>query len=105
MRIELDLPDWAEGRHIYVMAGVEEVARKPPGRPWQIKTVRCDLCGGCCKKVGQNWRMGRDPETGWCARLRQAGPEFYCDLGLMRPLACCVGEPQSEFCCIRFEES
>lgn len=49
MKIELDLPEWTEERHIRIFAGLEEVARKLHGKPLEIKVARCSQCGECCK--------------------------------------------------------
>lgn len=52
MEVNLVLPKWAEERHIRVFAGLEEVARKLHGKPWEVKVARCQQCGECCKLDG-----------------------------------------------------
>jgi len=49
MRIEIELPDWVDERHIYIMAGVELAAYKEAQETtWHVKTKRCVQCGRCC---------------------------------------------------------
>lgn len=103
MRIELDLPDWVEERHIRIFAGIEEVAKKLHGKPWQIKVARCDMCGKCCMDVPDNWRFGRDEKTGWCKNLVYYANEYRC--GIDRPFGCCAGDDSEEdYCSIEWQE-
>lgn len=103
MRIELELPEWAEERHIRIFAGIEEVAKKLHGKSWQIKVIRCDMCGKCCMDVPENWRFGRDEETGWCKNLIYYANEYRC--GIDRPFTCCAGDhSEEEYCCIEWQE-
>lgn len=60
MKIEVEIPDWAFGKPIYVIAGTELLAYRQPivrhknGKhetiygPTKIKTYRCEGCGECC---------------------------------------------------------
>lgn len=103
MRIELDLPDWVEERHIRIFAGIEEVAKKMQGKPWQVKVVRCNYCGRCCMNVPDNWVCGKDPETGNCQYLTKEGSKYVCGIG--RPFFCCAGDPSpEEYCSIEWKE-
>ena len=86
MRIELELPEWTEERHIYVMAGIELVAYKYLNQPWKVKTGRCNMCGKCCSS------FRNDSETiinGTCINLVNDGPKRICKLGVNRPWNCC----------------
>ena len=84
MRVELDLPDWVEGRSIHILAGIEEVAHKLSGESWQIKISRCSRCGKCC---------------GNCKYLRYDANEFRCSLGVKMPYECCVSDGVLENSC------
>ncbi len=58
MKIELEIPKWAYGKPIYVIAGNELLAYKQPRvrkKPYSkgyhslmIKVERCNGCGQCC---------------------------------------------------------
>jgi hypothetical protein len=107
MKLELELPDWCNERHIYVLAGIELVAFKQYGKDWtRIKTVRCNECGECCKDI-KTMPCGAD---GYCIYSEQQGEVRVCSLGVKRPFVCCVGDPMTssgplwDKCCIEFEE-
>lgn len=65
MKIEVEIPEWAKDRVIYVMAGSENVAVLCDGKLW-IKTARCSICGECCI-VEKDWELGwkYGDEIGW----------------------------------------
>ena len=50
MKIELDLPDWAKEKNIYIFANEELLAYKwhNDDKVYQ-KTSRCSGCGQCCE--------------------------------------------------------
>lgn len=77
MKIELDIPEWAQERHIYVFAGIELLGVKTPGGPLKVKTGRCSMCGRCCKS---------------CEHLLTIGQKRLCRLGSNRPFACGASE-------------
>lgn len=89
MKIDLDLPDWVEGKHLYVMAGVELVAYKYLDQPWQMKTGRCNMCGKCCENLGEVSDMSK-VVNGTCINLKQDGDKKVCGLGIDRPFSCCA---------------
>lgn len=95
MKIELELPDWADERTLFVMAGLEMVAFKEPNKPWMIKTGRCSQCGRCCKRL--NDRFVFPVEDGRCVHLvkRPAENKYLCGLGFYRPIGCSTGRPRS----------
>lgn len=86
MHVELDLPDWVDGRHIHILAGIEECARYAPDKGWQVKKSRCVQCGKCCRD---------------CEHLK-AYPvgRFICELGTRRPYDCCIGDGWENECAI-----
>jgi hypothetical protein len=73
VKIEIEIPDWADGRHVYVFAGIELAAFKHAGAPWRVKSSRCSMCGKCCEG---------------CIHLTSDGPKRVCELGMNRPFAC-----------------
>ena len=92
MRIELDLPDWVEGRRLIILAGMEEVAHRMPGRTWKVKTERCVNCGKCCKD---------------CEHLEFYPPDKYvCGLakGMGIPYHCLVNDGWPEECNIAWQD-
>lgn len=112
MKIELDLPDWVEnGSAIRIFAGIELVAKKMMDKPWQVKTVRCNMCGECCTIASPGWKdttvEARD--DGYCVQLIPKPDEegkFICKLGAGRPFSCCAyaaGPDDDDVCCIRWE--
>lgn len=106
--ITLEVPEWAEERHIYVFAGREVIARKLVDKPLEVKTVRCNLCGECCRNCSDDWMFGQT--NGVCNHLRYErtpnGDGWFCKLrGDIVPFTCCKGKYEDlEKCCIRFEE-
>lgn len=95
MKIELELPDWVRERTIYVMAGVELAAYRVPGRTWQVKISRCNMCGKCCMKLGE--RHPFPVIDGSCVYLSKRpgkNPMYECGLRMHRPFGCCVGIAQ-----------
>lgn len=115
MRVLVDFPEFPEDEHrvLRIMTGIEERARKYPGKPWQIKTVPCNQCGKCCHNVANGWKMGKDPETGHCAHLKYnegwdngtTSMGWLCDLGSMRPHSCSVGdEHEKDYCCVQWRK-
>jgi len=107
MKIEIEIPDWAQERAIYIMAGIELAAYKIPGKKWKVKTSRCNMCGKCC--------MNLDPKkhpfpviNGRCVYLlKRPGKEekYECGLRISRPFRCCVGTTKVvPECTEKFEE-
>lgn len=103
-RVTVELPDWVDERHIRIFAGIEEVARRLHGQPLKVKAVRCDMCGKCCMGVRDDWAHGKDPKTGWCAKLKYYANEYRCDAPGGRPFYCCCGDNAGEpHCCIEWK--
>jgi len=94
MRIELELPDWVNAENLYLITRNELIAKKMSGQSWEIKTTRCNKCGHCCEihpKVGAYFPL---KENGECIHLRREGRKKMCYLGMEKPLACVLGEPE-----------
>lgn len=96
MKIELDIPAWAEERNIYVMAGVEMVAyRLAHEGEFKVKSVRCSGCGKCCMDLPEGHIQRND--SGNCIHLVPDGEKWVCDLGVHRPFSCGTGFQQKGF--------
>ena len=108
MRIEIDIPDWCDERHIRVFAGIEEVARRLTGKQhWEIKVSRCTQCGECCKRALEGWAKGMKMVDGvrWCEHLIYYANEYRCDYLIDRPFSCSCGDSAGqEHCNIRWEK-
>ena len=91
MRIEIDLPDWCDERHIYIMAGIEMVAYKLAHEDkLMVKSVRCAKCGRCCQNLSR--RRNDVDQNGDCLELIPDGPGYFvCGKGVERPFGCSVG--------------
>ena len=104
MRVGLDLPDWADERNIYLMAGLEVVARLHKDGEWEVKTRRCNMCGECCSNL-------REPFIfplieGRCTYLKKEvgdNSRWLCALGEHRPFSCSICTPANEHCTIKYE--
>jgi len=113
MKINIELPDWAEGRRCYVFLGRECYAiREPDGNLW-IKKARCNKCGKCCMKPVKNWPLGTKmmeidgKKVKVCKYLKQAGKEYLCQAGFAGPFSCCKDSIQRlahPDCSIRYEK-
>lgn len=90
MKIEVEVPDWAGEMALYILSGIELVARKPAGQPWQVKTSRCHYCAECC-------------DNGKCKHLINHAQGRQCGLGLSRPFHCCVSHEGGPHCSQKFE--
>ena len=80
MRIELDIPDWATDQTIRIISGLEMVAYKDTKGYWQVKEIRCQRCGECCKKEN-------------CDKLSLQEVTAVCERGLSMPFHCLVALP------------
>lgn len=114
MFVKVELPDFPEDdrRALRFMSGIEERARKLPGKDWEVKTSQCNMCGKCCTKVPDEWKYGKDPVTGHCSHLvynegwdngdTQLG--WLCDFGAARPLSCSTGDDAGEdYCSVKWD--
>ena len=93
MKVDVELPDWVEGRYIYIFAGFECVAIYSPidKDGFHVKTTRCNMCGVCCRN---------------CEHLKYEGKgKLACGLYLKRPFECCVDNHKNppKGCVITYE--
>ena len=107
MKLLIEIPEWAKGKHIYIFANEELLAytnfiieKKPERReyytPLLVKTTeRCNGCGQCCES-GSPF----DDEKP-CPHLTEDG----CDLGNNIPFSCARSDCSITFdnCSERFE--
>ena len=111
VKIEVDLPDfpdWENERCIYIMAGIELAAFKMPGEPWMIKVARCDMCGKCCMELSEKHPLPITVKNGICDQLvKEPGNNdiWKCAFGSQRPFACCIGEPDNDYCSIQWKKA
>jgi len=104
MRISIEIPSWAaeEKRDIYILAGIEEIAHKPHGKRWRVKTNRCNMCGKCCMDVPDNWVHGKVGNN--CQHLTHIANEYRCGLLGNRPFGCCIGDNAEEpYCSVKWK--
>lgn len=108
MRIELDLPDWVDERHIRIMAGIELAAQKLSHNDfWQVKETRCNQCGKCCMNIKPHKHI-YPVVDGKCIHLKKISDDLYeCGYALYRSRAC-GNDPsrhiKSGVCCITYKE-
>ena len=107
MKIEITLPDWCDERDIVVLAGIELAAYKlATQNNFNIKQVRCNFCGECCKGHKPNSLPFINWE-GTCIHLIADGEKQICGLGEYRSYACCSCDPikgreKNTQCCITY---
>lgn len=107
--ITLDLPEWAEERHVAVMAGMELVAYRPYGKNvWYVKTARCNSCGVCCHMLSPAYPIENTDNV--CNYLVKIGQIEECSKVFYRPWACCWSDPvllglqdAESYCSIRYK--
>ena len=110
VKIEIEIPDWCDERHIYILAGIEMVAYKLYGQTvWCIKETRCNMCGACCENLRVQplpFEDITDALTTDCQYLELIGTEKACSLGMHRPVSCSVGlqeDGRTPNCCIKYK--
>lgn len=108
-KILLEIPDWAEERKVYIFLGRECFMVKDHDKKWYKKTVRCNLCGKCCKDLKDNWHLGLqviDGET-YCSKIKKVANQFWCEAGPAGPFSCVSDSPtgfQPKGCVLEYEE-
>jgi hypothetical protein len=107
MRVEIDLPDWCDERHIRIFAGIELAAQKLAQNDFfQVKDVRCNQCGKCCMNLKPDKHI-YPVINGRCIHLKEvANGKFDCRIALYRSRTCGVDPPhfiERGECCITYE--
>jgi len=106
------LPEWAEDRHIYILAGMERIATKKANENvlW-IKTKRCNHCGKCCMNISHPEKFFMPVVDGNCANLIiYEDGKTDCKLNVDMPLSCCLADPvisnwkDKDICCIEYKK-
>ena len=82
MKIELEIPDWAFEKEIYIHSWTELVALRREDGKWYVKTNRCNMCGDCCKNLGEGFPYRGEDKT--CIYLK----DNKCSMGLHKPFSC-----------------
>jgi len=89
MRLEIDIPEWADKSRIIVLAGIECIADfNPLVDPDNVfvKEIRCNMCAACCDD---------------CEHVHPK--HKYCMIASKRFVACCydpnIGREEPK-CCI-----
>ena len=130
MKLVVDIPPWAEERHIIVLAGSEPIAilkkkpiknaAQPEGWIEWVKTERCNLCGLCCLDPtvdDPDWPFGTkrleiDGKVQWVCgvltrEMEEDRPIYRCMAGHLSPWGCIAKNPPHlphPECSIRYEE-
>lgn len=93
MKIEIEIPEWAQERHIRIMAGMELLAYKPYGEDiLYVKTSRCSMCGKCCTMLPDRFFLPTINGTCTYLQRNENSKVRECSLTLNRPFTCCVGK-------------
>lgn len=98
MKITIEIPEWAEKRHIRVFAGMELIAYQGANtKEMMVKYSPCAKCGLCCEHI-KNHPFPTD--NGRCVYLvsNPGTNEKLCSLGLSRPFACCIYIEKDKSC-------
>jgi|OpeIllAssembly_1097287.scaffolds.fasta_scaffold962687_2 hypothetical protein len=113
MKITVEIPEWAQERDIYILAGFELLAAKKAGsKKLLVKKVRCNGCGNCCKVFTKDGSFRFPTKDNHCAHLQiYADGKTECGNPQgTRPAACIVGDPvldnwsDKEGCVIEYGE-
>lgn len=99
--MQIEIPDNKE-RNIYIFSGLQLVKKRENGI-WYDLVTPCNMCGECCKRVPDNWWLGRN-EKGWCEFLKEYEVNRYiCSAD--RPFGCATGDyADEEWCCIKWRQ-
>ena len=89
MKINLEIPKWAESARLLIVAGNECVAQKLPHQDfWMVKEIRCNQCGECCLDSPPS-PYGFDDE-GKCLKLKFEDDKWHCMAGSDKPIRCII---------------
>ena len=102
MRVIFEIPKYAYGKRIFLLAENELIGVLQLHHGFEIplvKTIRCNWCGNCCKSPWIDGlplpRKEDKPEECIYLKVDDDGTEF-CPLGKARPFVCCIGEPAGD---------
>jgi len=107
--VKIELPKWTSGSNLYIISRNELVAYKKAGsKEWKVKKKRCNKCGRCCTVHPKEGSYFPTKPDGSCIHLIDDGRYRICKLGMEKPLACVLGEPEgAEYekfkCCIEYK--
>ena len=104
MKVEIELPDWANRSNLYILSETEPVAYKLKDGVWMVKVSKCRMDGQCCMNHSDKFPFSL--VDGRCAYLKKEvgnNDRWRCGLGLFRPLQCCVGGGDED-CSVTYEE-
>ena len=90
--IDLDIPDHAKEKRIYIFLGRECYGIQEPNGDLFIKKVRCNMCGKCCMDIGETWGLGTKKIDGIvCCKYLNKGlkGEWTCGANGIAPFSCC----------------
>jgi Fe-S-cluster containining protein len=108
MKIEIEIPGWAEGQFISITAGKELIAYKKPGEALHVKVERCNMCGKCCMDLSQKFFL--PTKDGTCQYLVKDGDIYKCSILGKRPGVCDQVDPvmwrgDTSYCSVRYKPS
>jgi len=106
LKIEVDLPDWVEGKNIYIFGNLELIAKKIYLRSWEVKESRCNHCGECCKNYHDlRGYLPTTPENG-CSNLEQRKDgTWWCKAHI--PISCLISNKNPKLdhpCSVRWKK-
>jgi hypothetical protein len=101
MKIEIEVPDWADKQELYLHTYEFELVAirrnydysfdkwdDSKNAKWYVKTSRCNKCGECCRHIAEGNPMYKDAIKGGdkiiCPHLK----DNLCSLGMHRPFSC-----------------
>lgn len=107
MKMELEIPDWAFEKNLYIISAlegdIELVAYRELGKRWKVKDYRCNQCGSCCCK----WFNSSNPKENPCEQYEFRDGKGYCKLSVGMPFNCAIGISKSPYipeCVVTYRE-
>lgn len=96
VKMEIEIPEWANTNHIFLFHGIELIGVKRVGAPWVVKEGRCSRCGSCCMEK-HIMDLPMPKKDGQCIFLsKNKDDQPHCSWEAARPWCCCIGEPKAE---------
>lgn len=103
MKLEIELPEWTDDLHIWVIAGQEPIyfrirKKEEDGTITHTlyrKTSRCSICGKCCRNLNPDHLFVK--EDGTCQFLEDVGAgQFECHMPFGMPWGCLTGQGRAK---------